>query len=137
MANTTLTFGTVAEKYVLLAILAGAIAGVSAFAGFPAIISQAAIITALIAGLSAAFSQYASTGSIPGTQIPIATLFQLGLGALIAVIEKFGSQTSWTTPTILAAVVLFLGTLLSEVQAQPSTPTANSGSTSTVAGPPS
>lgn len=132
--NYNITIGTSVEKYVLLAILAGLIAGITAFLGYTTV-SEAALVAAVIAGISAAFTQYSSTGSIPGTAIPVTTLVQLGLGALLAVLERFAGQTAWTTPTVLAAVVLFLGTLLTEVQAVPSTQ-AGSTPTPAAAGPP-
>jgi len=129
-------FGQATEKYVLMAILAGAVALVSALLNLGSIVTYGALSAAVIAALSAATSQYTSTGSIPGTAIPIATLLQLGYGALLVVIEKYGNATSWTTPTILAAVALFLGTLLSEVQAQPAVTSAGATPTPPAAGPP-
>jgi hypothetical protein len=135
MAKLSLTVGTSVEKYVLMAVLAGIVAGITAWLGYTTA-SEAALVGALIAGLSAAFAQYSSTGSIPGTQIPITSLLQLGMGALLVVLEKYAGQTVWTTPTILAAVVLFLSTLLSEIQTE--TPSTRAGATPTppAAGPP-
>lgn len=135
--SSTLThlFGQAAEKYVLMAILAGIIAGLSAWLNLGVVITYGAIAGAIIAGLSAASAQFSSTGSIPGTRIPIATLLQLGYGALIAVLPRLAGITQFTTPAILAAVVLFLGTLLSEVQA--TTPPPNPVPNSTPAAAPS
>jgi len=127
--------GQAAEKYVLLALLAGAIAAISDYFGYGGVATVSAS-AAVIAAFSAASAQYVSTGSIPGTAIPISTLLHLGYGALLVVVEKFVGVTSWTTPTIIAAVVLFLGTLLSEVQQVPSTQ-AGSTPTPPAAGPPS
>lgn len=127
-------FGQAAEKYVLLAILAGIIAAVSAFFGFDGV-AAVSLTTATLMGLTAASAQYVSTGSIPGTKIPIATLLHLGYGAVLVVVEKFANVSSWTQPTIIAAVVLFLATLMSEVQTVPDTQ-AGSTPTPPVAGPP-
>lgn len=121
MATTiTQVFGRSVGKYVLMAIIAGLIAGLSALLHLGAVVTEGAVVGAVIAGLSAALAQYSSTGSIPGTQIPIATLLQLMLGTALVVAERLAGATSWTAPTVLAALVLFFGTLLAEVQQYPS-----------------
>ena len=109
------TIGQAADKYILLALLAGVLAALTYYAGY-GVYAPYIIVGAALAGLTAASMQYASTGSIPGTKIPLSTLVVWGWAALLIVLERFASVTTWTAPTVVAAAILFVSTLLIEVE---------------------
>jgi hypothetical protein len=109
------TIGQAADKYILLAILTGVLAALTYYAGYGSY-APYIVVGALLAGLTAASMQYASTGSIPGTKIPLSTLIVWGWAALLVVLERFAAVTAWTAPTIIAAAILFVSTLLIEVE---------------------
>lgn len=109
------TIGQAADKYILLAILTGVLAALAYYAGYGTY-APYIVVGALLAGLTAASMQYASTGSIPGTKIPLSTLLVWGWAALLVVLERFASVSAWNVPTAVAAAILFVSTLLVEVE---------------------
>jgi hypothetical protein len=128
--------GATADRYILLAVLSGIVAFLTFWTGHTTI-GFTVVTGALLVGLTAATAQYASTGTIPGTAIPIHTLLVWGFAALVAALEYvIGLGTTYTFETFVAAALVFVTYLLNEVVGPPAGSGTSSGGSATGTVPP-
>jgi hypothetical protein len=116
----TFTFGQNFGTYMILAVVVFFIALVSYFLNHTAI-SEQAVIAGVMVAIAAAIAQYASTGNIPGTPVPMHTVLIGIVAAGLVGLEWFANQPQLNSVTILTGIVLFLESFMHEIQPASST----------------
>lgn len=114
-ATYTINWNLSVGSFILLAIIAGAIAGLTAALNYSEY-TPFAITAAIMAAVLAALMQYSSTGNIPGTPVPLTALVIPVMTALMAALEYFLKYQTWTTATIITGVIIFLTVLMQKIQ---------------------
>lgn len=115
MAKHTFAWNITLGRFLVLAIVAAALALVTFLSGYT-VYTPYIVVGAVMATVMAFATQYASTGNIPGTPIPYTSLIVWGIVALIAFLGYLLNHPDWDTPTIVAGIIIFLTTLLHEIQ---------------------
>ncbi len=97
-------------KYVLLAIVTGLIAAVTAFrAGFAGTATSAILVTAIVAGIVAFIAQYKKTGSMPGPTVTYGTIATIILTAVFAFFPALlGATTPYAFSTAAIGILLLI-----------------------------
>lgn len=117
----TINWATTIPYYVLLAVIAGALAALTYLVGYSEY-TPFIVVSAIMAGVLAALMQYSSTGNIPGTPIPLTSLVVPVITAVIAMLTYLLHYNTWTYATIIAGVVIFLTVLMQKITQQSPTP---------------
>ncbi|MHB8153974.1 MAG: hypothetical protein ACYDG3_13105, partial [Bacillati bacterium] len=110
----TINWSATVGAYVLLAVIAAVIAGLTAllqYTEYTPFAITAAIMAAVIAGLM----EYSSTGNVPGTPIPLTALAIPIMTALISALEYLLKYQTWSTATIITGIIIFLTVLMQKI----------------------